>query len=252
MTDFEISVYKDTDIIGAEVKVISESGEVIDSIEIVDAEDLAALQSTITNITNNYASKTYLTTTLENTSSTTTINATKLAGKNGSEYSLANHTHDTYAPKNHAASSGEYGTGTEMQYGHVRTVNSLLESSYVSGRSLSAYQGRVLDDKITALNTDINNKFAARGGYIKYSPTVQKGSNFVAQCYYADGTPVKGKKFKFIINNADYQLTSDNDGKISMQINLEQSKIYPIIVHINETSILASDIFTAGAIYVWV
>lgn len=49
------------------------------------------------------------------------------------------------APNNHASTSGAYGLGTPANYGHVKTINNLSQSTYTDGTALSAYQGYVLD-----------------------------------------------------------------------------------------------------------
>lgn len=55
------------------------------------------------------------------------------------------------APKSHASSANTYGVGTTSNYGHVKTINGLTQASHVDGTALSAYQGKVLDDKINEL-----------------------------------------------------------------------------------------------------
>jgi hypothetical protein len=40
--------------------------------------------------------------------------------------------------------------GTTANYGHCKTINNLTQSSHVNGNALSAYQGKVLNDKFTA------------------------------------------------------------------------------------------------------
>ena len=50
------------------------------------------------------------------------------------------------APNSHASSDTTYGVGTTANYGHVKTINGLTQSSHVNGTALSAYQGYVLSD----------------------------------------------------------------------------------------------------------
>lgn len=57
------------------------------------------------------------------------------------------------APKNHAVDANTYGLGTTSVYGHVKTINGLTQASHQDGTVLSAYQGKVLNDKITPLNS---------------------------------------------------------------------------------------------------
>lgn len=53
------------------------------------------------------------------------------------------------APKSHASTGTTYGIGTTTKYGHCMTINGLTQSSHADGKALSAYQGKVLDDKIS-------------------------------------------------------------------------------------------------------
>ena len=57
---------------------------------------------------------------------------------------------DGKAPTSHASSSSTYGLGTTANYGHVKTINGLTQSSHSDGTALSAYQGKVLKDAIDA------------------------------------------------------------------------------------------------------
>lgn len=56
----------------------------------------------------------------------------------------------TKAPTSHASSVNTYGLGTTANYGHCKTINDLLKSAFVNGEALSAYQGKVLNDKVDA------------------------------------------------------------------------------------------------------
>lgn len=55
------------------------------------------------------------------------------------------------APKSHASTGTTYGIGTTTKYGHCMTINALTQSSHADGKALSAYQGKVLDDKIAKI-----------------------------------------------------------------------------------------------------
>ena len=52
-------------------------------------------------------------------------------------------------PLNHASGGGTYGLGTAALVGHVAIRNDLGAIEYEDGWALSAYQGKVLNDKIT-------------------------------------------------------------------------------------------------------
>lgn len=60
------------------------------------------------------------------------------------------------AATNHASTSTTYGLGTTSNYGHVKTINGLTQSSHTNGTALSAYQGKVLKDLIDGLDTRIS------------------------------------------------------------------------------------------------
>ena len=55
------------------------------------------------------------------------------------------------APLFHRSTDTTYGIGSENYYGHNKVINNITTSSYTEGESLSAYQGKVLSDKITAV-----------------------------------------------------------------------------------------------------
>lgn len=55
---------------------------------------------------------------------------------------------DTKAPINHASSATDYGIGDTINYGHVKVINNLNQTSHVVGNVLSSYQGNVLNRKI--------------------------------------------------------------------------------------------------------
>lgn len=61
----------------------------------------------------------------------------------------------TPPPKNHASTATTYGVATSSNYGHTKIINNLTTSSYADGQALSAYQGKILSDKITNANDRI-------------------------------------------------------------------------------------------------
>ena len=95
MVDFKTRVFSEDEgqIIGAEVLVYNDQGERMGSIEVVNAEDLEALQEILEEIPETYVSSTDLTSILTNTNEDTVINATTLSGFNSSNFSKTNHTH---------------------------------------------------------------------------------------------------------------------------------------------------------------
>lgn len=54
----------------------------------------------------------------------------------------------TKAPNNHAVNANTYGLGNTSLYGHCKIINALTSSQYVDGEVLSAYQGKLLNDKV--------------------------------------------------------------------------------------------------------
>lgn len=55
---------------------------------------------------------------------------------------------DSRTPTSHASTATTYGVGTTANYGHVKTINGLTQSSHTDGTALSAYQGKVLKDLV--------------------------------------------------------------------------------------------------------
>lgn len=78
------------------------------------------------------------------------------------------------APTSHASSTTTYGIGTGSNYGHCKTINNLTASEYVQGEALSAYQGKVLNNAISAKQKAITRGTAVPSGgsngdiYIQY------------------------------------------------------------------------------------
>ena len=66
------------------------------------------------------------------------------------------------APTSHASSDSTYGLGSTSNYGHVKTINGLTQSSHSNGTALSAYQGKVLKDLI---DTKQDSSTAFSGSY---------------------------------------------------------------------------------------
>lgn len=61
------------------------------------------------------------------------------------------------APTNHASTATTYGVGTINNYGHLKIANNLSTSSFDANApvALSAYQGKLLNDKITTLTNKV-------------------------------------------------------------------------------------------------
>lgn len=52
------------------------------------------------------------------------------------------------APTSHSSTASTYGLGTTSNYGHVKTIDNLTQSSNANGLALSAHQGYVLNRRI--------------------------------------------------------------------------------------------------------
>lgn len=102
----------------------------------LSTEDYTSAEKTkLTNIENE-ANKTTVDTALSDSSSNPVRNSAVTTAINGK------------APTSHASSSSTYGLGTTSNYGHVKTINGLTQSSHQNGTALSAYQGKILNDAI--------------------------------------------------------------------------------------------------------
>lgn len=81
-------------------------------------------------------------------------NAAKLGGQEPSYYAKKADA-DSKAPKSHASAESTYGVGTSSSYGHLKIANNLTTAT-ASGVALSAAQGKVLDEKITAITSSVS------------------------------------------------------------------------------------------------
>jgi hypothetical protein len=79
------------------------------------------------------------------------INATSFMDMGSDEFSKVGHNHN-YAEINHASLDSMYGADTDKYYGHVKVIDSLTKEHKLTGEALSAYQGKILNDKIEVLN----------------------------------------------------------------------------------------------------
>ena len=79
------------------------------------------------------------------------------------------------APNNHASSATTYGIGTGSNYGHCKVINNLTTASASDGLALNAYQGKVLNDRITNLNSSLKLLATTNYSYGTAAPT--GGSN---------------------------------------------------------------------------
>lgn len=77
------------------------------------------------------------------------MDGTATVGSETAKFARGDHIHPTdtsRAPTSHASTANTYGLGSTSNYGHVKTINNLTQSSHSDGTALSAYQGKVLND----------------------------------------------------------------------------------------------------------
>ena len=72
------------------------------------------------------------------------------------QYQLIDNLNSIKAPNNHASSNTTYGLGTQSNYGHNKLINNLTTTSYQDGMALSAYQGKLLNDKVSTAQSTAN------------------------------------------------------------------------------------------------
>ncbi len=108
---------------------------------------------------------------------------------------ISTHSHvsdSSKAPTNHASANNAYGLGTGALYGHVSIYNYLDKSSYAEGQALSAYQGKVLNDKIINLES----KKIIVVNYIDYTkenPAKEYAFDDIILKFSTDGDGVNGR-----------------------------------------------------------
>ena len=102
MVDFNVRTYSEDDgrIIGAEVTVISTSGDNLGSISVANAETLAEMQAQLAVIDETYFTEERLEEILENINESKEINATKLNGFQSSDFAKVSQL-SAYAPASH-------------------------------------------------------------------------------------------------------------------------------------------------------
>lgn len=151
MVTFKCNVYNEDEetgkIIGAEVIVYNDTGDLIDTIEITDAERLQELESKLEVLDSTYLTYDEVIEILSNSAENIIINATLLNGLASDDFAKKDHTHNEYAPLAHTKE-----LGSKTVAGHVKTIDNLNTVRYVTGEALSAYQGKLLNDRINKLD----------------------------------------------------------------------------------------------------
>ena len=240
--EFETNVTSRDDeghIIGADVNFYDDSGDVVHRVVICEEQQLQDLTDKINALDHAYVRPEQLSTILENTAEDTVINATKLNDLNSAAFALREHAHNQYCEKNHASTANTYGLGDGSKYGHVKTRNNLSATQFISGEALSAYQGALLNGRVSSLEAnhdDLVEKYYKGSMKIKvgrYSDGAGENSskielsegsgNGVYAKLYCDkpGYDVSNKEVILAINGVPYTRTTGSDGKTGkLPINL--------------------------------
>lgn len=252
--EFETNVTSRDDegnIIGADVNFYDDSGNIVHRVVICEEQQLQELSDKIDQLDTSYVKPEQLTNILQNTSENTEINATKLNGLNSGSFALRVHTHSNYANQNHASNTNNYGLGDDSKYGHVKTRNNLNAANFISGEALSAYQGALLGNRTSTLESLVSN---LQSQYYKNSLQVKIGkwsdntgeddSQIIISQGSGDGVYAKlycddpnfifaGKEVVLIINGIPYIRTSDTNGK-SEKLNIQLGTgVYTLNAFIN-------------------
>ena len=240
--EFETNVTSRDDeghIIGADVNFYDDSGNKVHQVVICEEQQLQELVDIIESLDTAFVRPAELEEVLRNTAESTVINATKLNDMNSGDFAVRNHTHNNYCEKNHASSSNAYGLGDGSNYGHVKTRNNLSATGFISGEALSAYQGALLNQRVSTLEnkqSSIEEKYYRNSMRIKigrYSDSsgedntiielVQGSGNGVYAKLYCDkpGYNFNNREVILVINGIPYTRTTDNAGKTGkLAINL--------------------------------
>ncbi|MCR5026984.1 MAG: hypothetical protein K6A34_06055 [Methanobrevibacter sp.] len=241
--EFETNVTSKDDagnIIGADVNFYDDSGNVVHKVVICEEQQLQDLIDKINALDTAYVRPEQLTNILANTAENTEINATKLNDLNSGSFALREHTHN-YCEKNHASSANTFGLGDQSKYGHVKTRNNLTATNFISGEALSAYQGALLSQKVSGIESNQNDlaekvyKNSLRIKIGRWSDSqgedgtriqVNEGSgNGIYAKLYCDkpGYDISNKEVILVINGVPYTRTTDSNGKTGkLAINLNK------------------------------
>lgn len=88
----------------------------------------------------------------------------------------------TFAPLNHASTSGMYGIGDSTHFGHVAIINNLTQNSNIGGTVLSAYQGYLLNQN----KQDVGDCVTSIALIPKGTDSTADAYNGVIRLYYGD------------------------------------------------------------------
>ena len=227
MVTWDTAVYKyDEDtgkMIGCSVTIYSDTGDKIDTIEIADATKLQELEDALAVIDSTYVTYTDLRNIIANVGGATNINATTLNGLDGSTFITQSQASSmSFNPKAHASAQQIYGIGSNSLYGHVKIRNDLAGRT-IGGEALSAYQGKILNDQISAISqkVDKNNvriligRASDSGG--EYGTQLvlgyNQGDGVYARIECPDTWWSKERQIRFFINGSDYTRQTNAQGR---------------------------------------
>ncbi len=132
-------------------------------------------------------------------------------------------------PTSHASTSTTYGVGSPSNYGHVKTINALNQTNHVDGNALSAYQGSVLNSKITEVSN--NSHYKLRFGTSKtaiinpWNITLKKGTDLYVSLANKNSDVINGA-FCILEINGSYYYHNMTDGYANRTINLNPGTYY--------------------------
>lgn len=215
--------------ISADIIIFDDNNQQIGMIMITDESEYEKIKAAVDNFSEEYVTKVELENILVNSDNDTEINATKILGKTGGEFTeyIKNEIKESneFPPAKHDSTEIVYGLGSKTKYGHVKTVNSLTTNAYVDGEALSAYQGRILADKVKdnskkGLTIRMGRQHIASNGKATYDGEqqgrlqVRKGEKLYCQLYCNDkSVSLNARGVVFILDDACYPLTTDAEGK---------------------------------------
>lgn len=194
--------------VGAEIIIYNSSEDNIKTIEIVDAQTLAELQAKIDALDSTYLTYDEVMEILANSSEANIINATLLNGFASDDFAKKNHTHSEYAPYSHTIVQGSKTTA-----GHVKTIDNLNTTRYISGEALSAYQGGLLNQRLSKLEKGeqprvVIGRLYDHGGEEGSRIMITQGDKIYVRAF---GVP-NNTEVQLIISNVMYTHVVDEQG----------------------------------------
>ena len=155
MVNYKVRTFyeKDTGTAGADVIIYSDQGDVIDTLLITTESTYNDLIEQLEGIDERYLDRNDVLQILQNTTNEiVNINATSLNGLSSDQFARYNHNHDSvYAKLPHVNT-----LSTEGVAGHTKIINNVSRDAFVTGEALSAYQGKLLSDRINGMQPKLN------------------------------------------------------------------------------------------------